>query len=188
MRLYLVRHADTGIVERVQKPEDGLSKNGFEQARALAGRARFLDVSAIYSSPYQRALSTARVVARQFTALEIQTDERLKEIPLWVSPVDLRDDTQQEYSEVKELLDVAQSGVLEFLDELCVRYTEKNILVVAHGNLIRATVGVLLKMPLESVVRLTVNHASITTFGWVNDPILPFYLLHGFNDTAHLED
>lgn len=188
MKLYLTRHADTGLVERAQKPGDDLSEKGFKQAQALAERFTKVELGGIYTSPYQRALSTAKVVVDKFPNLEPQVDERLKEIPLWVSPADLQDDSKEEYNEAKKLLDATQSGVLEFLEEIKARHMDKQVLVVAHGNLIRATVGALLRMPLTSIARLTVNHTSVTTFEWVDDEVLPFYLLHTFNDTGHLND
>lgn len=188
MKLHFIRHADTGVMERMQKPEDGLSDEGFKQAELLADRLSGVDLGAIYTSPYQRALLTAKVVAEKFPSLELRVDERLKEIPLWVSPADIQDDTKDEYSEVKRLLDAAQGGMLEFLEEVKARHAGEEIAVVTHGNLIRATVGALLKMPLTSIVRLMVSYTSVTTFKWVNDPLVPFFLLEGFNDTGRLED
>lgn len=187
MQLHFVRHASTGVTERSLKPEDDLSGGGFRQASRLAARFAGVAIAAIYASPYQRALSTAGVLAGEFPGLELRVDERLKEIPLWASPADVQDDTKKQYLESKALLETTQSGALGFLEEVREEHAGEQVVVVAHGNFIRATVGVLLKMPLESVVRLTVDHTSITTFEWVDDGVLPFYLLHRFNDTAHLE-
>jgi probable phosphoglycerate mutase len=57
--VWLVRHADCyeGMSEGADPP---LSPLGRQQAELLAKRVRRLNVAAIYSSPYRRALETAR--------------------------------------------------------------------------------------------------------------------------------
>lgn len=192
MLLYFIRHAETGTVEDEQRPEDDLSPMGIKQAQALSERLSRADIQAIYSSPYQRAISTARVLMKEFPDLSMQVDQRLREIPLWVSPASLRGDSPQEYRKEHAVLNKAREHLLEFIKEIKTKYgkTPKDhpvVAVITHGNLIRATVGLLLEMPLNSIVRLSVDHTSISVFEWVADPVSPFFLLRRFNDTAHLE-
>jgi broad specificity phosphatase PhoE len=65
VRLLLVRHGETGgnVERRLQGPDDPLTERGRRQARELAahlcGRD---DVLALYTSPYPRALETARAI------------------------------------------------------------------------------------------------------------------------------
>ena len=59
MHLYLIRHADPDY-ER-----DTLTRQGFREARALAGRMKRVGLTHVYSSPLSRALLTARPLARR---------------------------------------------------------------------------------------------------------------------------
>lgn len=65
MRLLLVRHGETGgnLERRLQGPDDPLTERGRRQARELAAHlSRRGDVLALYTSPYPRALQTARTI------------------------------------------------------------------------------------------------------------------------------
>jgi len=66
-RLYLVRHGATQLsVEDRFAGDVGveLSEEGRSQAERLAARVRDDGISAIYSSPFSRAVETARIIAR----------------------------------------------------------------------------------------------------------------------------
>src|ERR1700737_869194 len=71
--IWLVRHADC-----YQDMSDGadaaLSALGRKQATLLAKRARELKPAAVYSSPFRRALETARAIAD-----DVRVDARLIE-------------------------------------------------------------------------------------------------------------
>src|SRR2546430_13938884 len=71
--VWLVRHADCyrDIVEIDDPP---LSAFGREQARRLAQRVRRANPAAGYSSPYRRAMETARAITD-----DVPIDERLVE-------------------------------------------------------------------------------------------------------------
>lgn len=70
--IWIARHGnredfvDPGWVERAERPYDpGLSPDGLEQARQLAGRLAGENISRIYSSPYLRTVETAHAVAER---------------------------------------------------------------------------------------------------------------------------
>jgi len=188
MKYILIRHGDTGVNVRDQKPMDDLSSEGTVQASSLAGRFQYEKVGcALVSSPYQRALSTARSIA-QASGREVEVDERLKEIPLWVSPDDLHDDSSEEYLSSLTIVTEAQKNVQQLLHELQTKHRGETVALVCHGNIIRAILGFTLKMNLETVVRMAVHHTSITVLEWVNEDVSePFYRLTRFNDTGHLD-
>ena len=74
-RLVVVRHGrtDWNRVERFRGRADiELDEVGMKQAEATAGRIAEWQVSAIYSSPLRRALTTAEVLARRFD-LEVES-------------------------------------------------------------------------------------------------------------------
>ena len=58
-----------------------LTKTGIEQAEQIAKYLKPLDISAIYSSPIERASHTAEIVAKN-CSLEVVLDERLTEIDM----------------------------------------------------------------------------------------------------------
>ena len=68
--IWIARHGnredfvDPGWVERAERPYDpGLSADGLEQARQLAGRLAGENISRIYSPPYLQTVETAHAVA-----------------------------------------------------------------------------------------------------------------------------
>ncbi|HYD52338.1 MAG TPA: histidine phosphatase family protein, partial [Gemmatimonadaceae bacterium] len=66
MRLLLVRHATCDPVGRVlagRAPGVRLNAEGRTQATALARHLRELPIAAVYSSPLERAVETAQVIA-----------------------------------------------------------------------------------------------------------------------------
>ena len=58
-----------------------LTKTGIEQAEQIAKYFKPLDISAIYSSPIERAKHTAEIVAEN-NSLDYQLDDRLIEIDM----------------------------------------------------------------------------------------------------------
>jgi 2,3-bisphosphoglycerate-dependent phosphoglycerate mutase len=71
--IYLVRHAESRPSADVPEPDWPLSERGREQAEALIGAMRALELDAIYSSPYPRALRTvmplAQAIGKQVTTV-----------------------------------------------------------------------------------------------------------------------
>src|SRR5690242_16441618 len=91
--LYLIRHADAlpGAEEVVAGGYDdqALSELGRRQAEALAARMAAVPLAAIYSSPLERAVRTARPTAERL-GLEILRDHALREVELGtIGPVEL---------------------------------------------------------------------------------------------------
>jgi 2,3-bisphosphoglycerate-dependent phosphoglycerate mutase len=61
--IYLVRHAESRPSAEIPEPEWPLSERGQEQARALVLAMQALEINALYSSPYPRALHTLTPLA-----------------------------------------------------------------------------------------------------------------------------
>lgn len=82
MKIYLMRHGETEYnrVGRLQGQSDiPLDEFGIELAKKTAEGLKGVNFDAVFSSPLQRALETARIVAGS-RKVEVETDERLKEI------------------------------------------------------------------------------------------------------------
>lgn len=80
--LYLIRHGETnGNVENIfhGHTDAPLNENGIKQAEALKERFKNIEIDALYSSPLQRTMDTARAV-NFYHGLPIITDERLMEM------------------------------------------------------------------------------------------------------------
>ena len=65
MHVYLVRHGETFLAHRGvhQSPNTPLSPRGKEQAESVAEYLRAMNPSLVITSPYTRAMETARVIA-----------------------------------------------------------------------------------------------------------------------------
>ena len=85
MRLYLIRHGETDDnVGRMAlgRRDVPLNDRGRAQARAIAEALRSRDgIAAVYASPLQRAVHTARPLAEAL-ALEVRTDGRFIEMDI----------------------------------------------------------------------------------------------------------
>src|SRR5437762_6415441 len=76
-RLYLVRHGATELTteDRFSGAEGvDLSEQGRKQAECLGERLRPEGITAVYSSPYARAMDTAKIVSRGWAVAPIVAD------------------------------------------------------------------------------------------------------------------
>src|SRR5258708_30653270 len=86
--VWLVRHADC-YFEMSDRTDPPLSSIGRDQAVRLAKRLERTEHAAVYSSPYQRAIETAKAIG-----YDVQVDDRLVEMELAVNddrPLDLNE-------------------------------------------------------------------------------------------------
>ena len=83
VKIILVRHGETewNKIHRIQGGASDVPLNevGKQQASNVAGRLKNEKIQAVYSSPLQRALYTAREIAR-YHCLEVNLAPALKEI------------------------------------------------------------------------------------------------------------
>lgn len=184
-KILLVRHAYTGVVDKDQVPETDLNQEGIFQAQRLAERLKDSGVNYLYSSPHQRALSTAWIIGRK-NGLEFKVEDGLAEVPLWLDIQDLRDDTSAEFQQGLRTLQEAMLRVEGLMGRLTLRHEGETVALVCHGNLIRVILGFTLKMNLSTLVRLKVDHTSVTTLVWVKTASgESFFRLEGFNNLCY---
>jgi broad specificity phosphatase PhoE len=166
--VWLVRHADCyeGMSVRVDPP---LSALGRKQAELLAIRVRKLTPAAIYSSPYRRALETARTIAE-----DVHLDDRLIEMEM-----DLGDRGELNFKELPESVIERMSAAI---DDIARNHPDERVIVVAHGaamivfltHVLRLEPGHLRFLPYftsVNVVRVLGDRQVVATLG----------------DTSHLE-
>jgi probable phosphoglycerate mutase len=97
--LHCIRHGESiyNAEGRIQGQSDvPLSELGRKQSDAVAAALAGLPIEALYSSPLQRAMETARLIA-DAVGLEIRTDPRLKEIDAGIFQDKLRSDLEELY-------------------------------------------------------------------------------------------
>ncbi|HSP08485.1 MAG TPA: histidine phosphatase family protein [Candidatus Dormibacteraeota bacterium] len=166
--IWLVRHAD--CYQDLTATEDPpLSALGRQQAARLAERVRRLRHAAVYSSPYRRAIETARAITG-----DVRQDKRLVEMELEVG--------EDGVFNFVEDSDAVVSRMRAVLDEIAAAHTGHRVVVVSHGAAIMAYLGdVLMLEPGRlralpyftsvSIVRVLGDRRVVSTFG----------------DVAHLE-
>jgi 2,3-bisphosphoglycerate-dependent phosphoglycerate mutase len=135
-RIYLIRHCKANG----QEPGAQLTKEGQIQAEQLAEFLTEKQIDYIVSSSYVRAISTIRPLAQKLN-LMIHIDERLCERVLSTKELDnWMENLRESYEDLDMKLPGGESSrdamnrgtyVIEELHER----TEKNIVVVTHGNL-----------------------------------------------------
>jgi broad specificity phosphatase PhoE len=182
----LVRHAahdwlGRGIAGRL--PGVGLNAQGREQARALVDRLRGVSIDALYCSPQPRTHETAAPLA-QARGLGLRADPAFDEIDFgewtglgfdelratgeaWTHWCERRGSAQPPGGE--RFTEVAQRAVLG-LQALRERHPELHVLVVSHGDVIKAMVAAHLGLSLDHLERFDIAPASISRLalgaGW----------------------
>lgn len=138
---YFIRHAHSNYTpDEINRP---LSDKGLESLAQLDFLAD-KPITAIYSSPYRRAIQTVETLA-QSLKLAIQTDKRLIERKLSsqaIADQDFEKCLMQHWSQPTfslvggESNQQAQQRALALLHELESKHQNEEIIISSHGNLI----------------------------------------------------
>jgi probable phosphoglycerate mutase len=166
--VWLVRHADCyqGLVDAADPP---LSALGRDQATRLAERVRRTQPTAVYSSPYRRAVETAKVISD-----DVRVEERLIEMAL-----DVNEDGSLDFRE-------PLSGVVERMraavDEIAERHPGQRVVAVSHGAAIMAFLTAVLHLE-PGQLRLYPYYTSISVVRALGDR----RMVGALGDVAHLE-
>ncbi len=155
MKLYFARHGESeaNLLQEFSNRgfKHGLTARGIEQAQQLAGNLRGARLTRAFSSPLQRAVQTAVIVA-QALALPLEITEALREYDCGVLEGKSDAASWQIYEQVNQqwsrgdwaaaipggesLLDM-RARFLPFIAGLPARYPGENLLLVGHGGLFR---------------------------------------------------
>jgi len=138
---YFIRHAHSSYTpDEINRPLSDKGRESLAQIEFLADKL----ITAIYSSPYQRAVQTVEPLA-QSLKLAIQTDKRLIERKLSSQAIADQDFekcllqlwSQPTFSFVGgESNQQAQQRALALLYELESKHQNEEIIISSHGNLI----------------------------------------------------
>ncbi len=166
--IWLVRHGDCyeGMTDGADPP---LSALGRKQAELLGKRIGKLKHEAVYSSPYRRALETARAISD-----DVRLDERLIEMDMELGTLG-----ELDFKELPASVIDRMSGAI---DDIAKAHPGGRVIVVAHGaamimfltHVLRLEPGQLRFLPYftsVNVVRVLDDRQIVGTLG----------------DTSHLE-
>jgi probable phosphoglycerate mutase len=175
-------------------PGVALNDEGVIQANRLAERMVKEPVQAIYASPLERAVDSAVPTAMRL-GLPITPSEALMEIDYgdWTgrSISELNDDPAwQQYNTFRsgtripsgDFIPAVQARVARELESLRRRHRGQSVALFSHADIIRAALSYLLAVPVDHMLRLEIDSASISAAEVADWGIK----VHTVNDTAHL--
>ena len=154
--IYLTRHGQTlwNIEKRLQgRGNSPLTEQGIERAKELRDRIKYIHIDIIYSSPIERALTTANIIKGDksievitddglmemcFGDYEGQiTDEVMKENPDWDISLIMKGNTELAAPNGENLAEV-RDRVARSMNKIIEENRGKTILIVAHGITLKA--------------------------------------------------
>ena len=176
----LIRHAENDYVKNCRLagrlPGVHLNEKGRAQVQTLVEKLAGAPLTAIYSSPLERALETAQPLA---SAVGLEVEVRpglieldvgewqgkswkgLRRLKIWktiqASPSRVRFPGGESFSE-------AQFRICQEIDQIASKHAAQELVAcVSHGDPIKLAVAYYIGLPLDSFQRLVVGPASITT-------------------------
>ncbi|ALC05460.1 phosphoglycerate mutase family protein [Corynebacterium deserti GIMN1.010] len=173
----LIRHGQTPTTGQVlpgRAPGLHLADRGEEQARDVAKRLEGVTLSAVYSSPMERAQETAApTIAERDLQLQIEpglvecdfgawTGEKLSELnklPEWKdvqhSPSTFRFPDGESFVEM-------QDRMVETITTIATRHSGEIVAAFSHADTIKAAVAHFVGTPLDSFQKIHIDTASIS--------------------------
>jgi len=153
-----------------------LTKAGIEQAESIAKYLKPLDISAIYSSPIERASHTAEIVAKN-NSLDYELDDRLTEIEMGRFTRMNYDDMFAKYGniflkfyendpviaehEVETFLEV-QRRILDMVTHVVKKHKNENVIFVTHMDPIKSMLSIVMDLKPKTLFELIIANASLT--------------------------
>ena len=153
-----------------------LTKTGIEQAERIAKYLASIDISAIYSSPIERAKHTAEIVAES-CSLDVALDERLTEIDMGKFTRMNYDDMFAKYGNIflkfyendpviseheVETFPNVQKRVLEMVDHVLKKHNNENVILVTHMDPIKSMLAKVMNLVPKTLFELIIANASLT--------------------------
>jgi probable phosphoglycerate mutase len=155
-----------------------LTEAGVKQAEHIAEFLQHMNISAIYSSPIQRAKHTAEIVGKH-NSLDVTIDERLIEL-------DMGKFTGMPYNEIINShgnvfmkfyngeLEIAHNGVETFsdvkkrvlgiVDHVIENHPDENVVLVTHMDPIKAMLSTIVDLSATNLFELIIANASLNIF------------------------
>lgn len=156
-------------------PGISLNAEGRAQAGRLARRFVGQDISAIYTSPLDRARETAAAIANTVSRTPVavtglneidfgewtgRSFDELKLHPQWKRFNDHRSTTRIPGG---ELMLEAQARAVATVEELRAKHPEATVVAVSHSDMIKAVVAHYAGIALDNLMRIEIAPASVST-------------------------
>ena len=151
---------------------------GIKQAELTAQLLADMNISAIYSSPIERAKHTAEI-AGKYNSLDIIIDDRLNELDMGKFTGMPYDEIFQSHGNVfmkfyNSELEIAHNGVetfpdvkkriLEIVDHVIEKHPDENVLLVTHMDPIKAMLSTIVDLSPTNLFELIIANASLNIF------------------------
>jgi len=180
--IIFLRHGQAkNNIERIltgRTPGIPLTDKGIEQAEKAAKFLEDMNISAIYSSPIERARHTAEIVGKH-NSIDVIIDDRLIEL-------DMGKFTGVPYDEIFSThgnvfmkfyngeLEIAHNGVETFaevkkrilgiVDHVIEKHPDQNVVLVTHMDPIKAMLSTVVDLTAENLFELIIANASLNIF------------------------
>ena len=153
-----------------------LTKTGIEQAERIAKYLAPIDISAIYSSPIERAKHTAEIVGKN-CSLDVVLDERRTEINMGKFTRMNYDDMFAKYGNIflkfyendpviseheVETFPNVQKRVLDLVDHVLKKHNNENVILVTHMDPIKSMLARVMDLKPKTLFELIIANASLT--------------------------
>ena len=153
-----------------------LTKTGIEQVERIAKYLLPLNISAIYSSPIERAKHTAAIIAEN-NSLNYELDDRLIEIDMGKFTLMNYDDMFAKYGNIflkfyendpviaeheVETYSHVQSRVLDMIDYVIKKHGNQNVVLVTHMDPIKSMLSIVMDLKPKTLFELIIVNASLT--------------------------
>ncbi len=168
-------------IERIltgRTPNIPLTEKGIDQAEKTAKFLEQMNISAIYSSPIERAKHTAEIVAKH-NSLDVITDDRLIELDMGKFTGVPYDEIFTSHGNVfmkfyNGELEIAHNGVetfsevkkrvLSIVDHVIEKHPDQNVVLVTHMDPIKAMLATVVDLSPTNLFELIIANASLNIF------------------------
>ena len=153
-----------------------LTKTGIQQAEQISEYLKPLDISAIYSSPIERAKYTAEIVTKN-SAIDVELDDRLTEIDMGKFTRMNYDDMFAKYGNIflkfyendpviaeheVETFPNVQKRILDMVDHVIKKHKNENVILVTHMDPIKSMLANVMDLKPKTLFELIIANASFT--------------------------
>ncbi len=155
-----------------------LTDVGEQQAQHTAELLEHMNISAIYSSPIQRAKHTAEIVGKH-NSLDVSIDERLIELDMGKFTGMAYDEIFNDHGNVfmkfyqgdleiahngVETFDQVKKRVLGIVDHVLEKHPDENVVLVTHMDPIKAMLSTVVDLSPTNLFELIIANASLNLF------------------------
>ena len=155
-----------------------LTNVGEQQAQHTAELLEYMNISAIYSSPIQRAKHTAEIVGKH-NSIDVTIDDRLIELDMGKFTGMAYDEIFNDHGNVfmkfyqgdleiahngVETFDEVKKRVLGIVDHVIENHPNQNVVLVTHMDPIKAMLSTVVDLSPTNLFELIIANASLNLF------------------------